>query len=40
MSLNELKDLANHIGLCFDNVTTLEGARGAIIKAAKEIVNY
>jgi hypothetical protein len=40
MSLEEIKKLATLIGLCLDNVTTLERARSVLIRAAKEIVNY
>lgn len=40
MTLNELKELAARVGLCIDNMTTLEGARNTIIRSAKEVVNY
>jgi len=40
MSLDELIELGEAVGLGMDGTSTTDGARAIILKAAKEIVNY
>lgn len=40
MSLDELIELGETVGLGMEGLTSTEGARAVILKAAKEIVNY
>ena len=40
MTLDELIELGETVGLGMEGITTTDGARTIILKAAKEIVNY